>query len=141
MPTGSEMVPCLLGCLLYTLHTFSSCVTSVTGGDIICDTSIFPFDILLSARQEALSRLYHDLCTYFNLQSTMFKFNQDVYNYKTRQSSQTHTSMASSEFRPHSIRMNGAIIRNYFNTRLNMIITYSLMNYKCILKKNIVLQC
>ena len=49
-------------------------------------------------------------------------------------SSQVHISIATLEIRPRSITIKGAIICNYFNTRLN-IITYSLMNYKCTLKK------
>ena len=64
----------------------------------------------------------------------MFKLNQDVHSYNTRQSTQIHISMATLEIRLRSIRIKGAIIWNYFNTRLNFT-SYSIINYKCILKQ------
>ena len=64
----------------------------------------------------------------------MFKLNQDVHRYNTRQSTQIRISMATLEIRLHSVRIKGAIILNYFNTRLKFT-TYSIMNYKCILKE------
>ena len=48
----------------------------------------------------------------------MFKLNQDVHSYNTRQSTQIHIFMATLEIRLHSVRIKGAIIWNYFNTRL-----------------------
>ena len=64
----------------------------------------------------------------------MFKLNQDVHSYNTRQSTQIHISMATLEIRLRSVRIKGAIIWNYFNTRLNFT-SYSIINYKCILKQ------
>ena len=60
----------------------------------------------------------------------MFKLNQDVH----RQSTQIHISMATLEIRLRSVRIKGAIIWNYFNTRPNFT-SYSIINYKCILKQ------
>ena len=48
----------------------------------------------------------------------MFKLNQDVHSYNTRQSTQIHISMATLEIRLRLVRIKGAIIWNYFNTRL-----------------------
>ena len=62
----------------------------------------------------------------------MFKLNQDVHSYNTRQFTQIHVSMATLEIRLRSVRIKGAIIWNYFNTRLKFT-SYSIMNYKCIL--------
>ena len=59
----------------------------------------------------------------------MFKFN--VHSYNTRQSTQIHISMATLEIRLHSVRINGAIIWNTFNTRLKFT-SYSIVNYTCI---------
>ena len=64
----------------------------------------------------------------------MFKPNQDVHSYNTRQSTQMHIPMATLEIRLHSITIKGAIIYNYFNTRLKFT-TFSIMNYKCIFKQ------
>ena len=64
----------------------------------------------------------------------MFKLNQDVHCYNTRQSTQIHISMATLEIRLRSVRIKSAIIWNYFNTRLNFT-SYSIINYKCILKQ------
>ena len=61
----------------------------------------------------------------------MLKLSQDVHNYNTRQSIQIHISVAILEIRLRSVRIKGAIIWNYFNTRLNFT-SYSIMNYKCI---------
>ena len=58
----------------------------------------------------------------------MFKLNQDVHSYNTRQSTQIHISMATLEIRLRSVRIKGAIIWNYFNTRLKFT-SYSIMNY------------
>ena len=62
----------------------------------------------------------------------MFKLNQ--YSYNTRQSTQIHISMATLEIRLRSVRIKGAIIWNYFKTRLKFIF-YSIMNYKCTLNQ------
>ena len=59
----------------------------------------------------------------------MFKLNHDVHSYNTRQSTQIHISMATLEIRLHSVRIKGAIIWNYFNTRLKF------TSYLCILKQ------
>ena len=64
----------------------------------------------------------------------MFKLNQDVHSYNTRQSTQIHISLATLEIRLRSVRIKGAIIWNCFNTRLNFT-SYSIINYKCILKQ------
>ena len=64
----------------------------------------------------------------------MFKLNQDIHSYDTRQSTQIHISKATLEIRLHSVRIKFAIIWNYFNTRLN-ITSCSIMNYKCIFRK------
>ena len=64
----------------------------------------------------------------------MFKLNQDVHNYNTRQSTQIHISMATLEIRLRSVRIKGAVIWIYFDTRLKFT-SYSMMNYKCILKQ------
>ena len=64
----------------------------------------------------------------------MFKLNQDVHSYNTRQSSQIHISMTTLEIRHRSVRIKGAIIWNYFNTRLKFT-SYPIMNNKCILKQ------
>ena len=64
----------------------------------------------------------------------MFKLNQNVHSYNTRQSTQIHISMAILEIRLHSVRIKGAIILNYFKTILKFP-SYSITNYKCILKQ------
>ena len=61
----------------------------------------------------------------------MFKLNQDVYSYNTRQSTQIHISMATVEIRLRSVRIKGGILelfeqktQVYFlsNTELQMYI-------------------
>ena len=78
-------------------------------------------------------------CAYINTSGllptnfyNMFKLNQDVHSYNTRQYTQIHISMAILQIRFRSVRIKGAIIWNYFNTRLKFT-TYSIMNYICIL--------
>ena len=53
---------------------------------------------------------------------------------ETIQSTQIHVSTATLEIRLRSVRVKGAIILNYFNTRLEFI-TYSIMHYTCLLKQ------
>ena len=64
----------------------------------------------------------------------MLKLNHDVHSYNTGQSTQIHISIATLEIRLRSVIIKGAIISNYFNTRLKFT-SYSIMNYKCILKQ------
>ena len=64
----------------------------------------------------------------------MFKLNQDVHSYNTRQSTQIHISIATVEIRLRSVRIKDAIIWNYFSTRLKFT-SYSIMNYTCIRKQ------
>ena len=68
-----------------------------------------------------------------NIFGNMFKLNQYVHRYNTRQSTQIHISLATLEIRLRSVRIKGGIIWNYFNTRLKFT-SYSIINYKCILK-------
>ena len=64
----------------------------------------------------------------------MLKLNHDVHSYNTGQSSQIHISIATLETRLRSVIIKGAIISNYFNTRLKFT-SCSIINYKCILKQ------
>ena len=68
----------------------------------------------------------------------MFNFNQGVHSYNTRQSTQIHISVATLKIRLHSVRIKSAIIWNYFSTKLKFT-TYSIINYKYILKQFILL--
>ena len=47
----------------------------------------------------------------------LFKLNQNVHSYNTRQYTQIHISVATLEIRLRSVRIKGAIILNYFSTR------------------------
>ena len=64
----------------------------------------------------------------------MFKLNQYVHSYNTRQSTQIHISMAILEIKLRSVRIKGAIIWNYFDTRLKFT-SYSIMKYTCTLRQ------
>ena len=64
----------------------------------------------------------------------MLKLNQDVHSYNTRQSTQINISMATLEITLRSVRIKGAIIWYYFNTRLKFT-TYSIMDNTCIYRQ------